>query len=269
MSRVALAKVDPIYIPSNCKAAYQLNWSLSIFWRGRPLDENWFATLIAQTEADGVRILNHASKSPNISQFLVSTRPNLPPTEISRIVKARLQRIVRDFRPKAFQRNYLIRSVGSAHRKAIERYVERQIEGLEFADLRVGDMLESLLINAPDVDLSAPFRASHAISWCNLHLVLVNAERWREVDEERLAALRAMILKVAAKNGDRISRGAILWDHIHLALGFHPSRSPEMVAPSYLNNLAYALGMKRIFQFGYYVGTFGEYDLGAIPRPDE
>jgi hypothetical protein len=30
-----------------------------------------------------------------------------------------------------------------------------------------------------------------------------------------------------------------------------------------MNNLAYAAGMKPIFKFGFYVGTFGEYDLGA------
>jgi hypothetical protein len=30
--------------------------------------------------------------------------------------------------------------------------------------------------------------------------------------------------------------------------------------------LAYAAGMKPIFQFSFYVGTFGEYDLGATRR---
>ncbi len=31
-----------------------------------------------------------------------------------------------------------------------------------------------------------------------------------------------------------------------------------------MNNLAYAAGMKPIVPFGFYVGTFGEYDLGAM-----
>jgi len=42
--------------------------------------------------------------------------------------------------------------------------------------------------------------------------------------------------------------------------------SPLEVAVGYLNNLAYAQGMKRVYQYGFYVGTFGEYDLGAIRK---
>jgi hypothetical protein len=30
-----------------------------------------------------------------------------------------------------------------------------------------------------------------------------------------------------------------------------------------MNNLAYVMGMKPVFQSGYYVTTFGEYDLGG------
>jgi len=36
------------------------------------------------------------------------------------------------------------------------------------------------------------------------------------------------------------------------------------VALGYLNNLAYAHGMTALYSFSYYVGTFGEYDMGAI-----
>ena len=42
--------------------------------------------------------------------------------------------------------------------------------------------------------------------------------------------------------------------------------SPCQVALSYMNNLAYASGMKRAFAFGFYVGTFGEYDIGVAAR---
>ena len=34
----------------------------------------------------------------------------------------------------------------------------------------------------------------------------------------------------------------------------------------YLNNLAFARGMKAVFRFSYFAGTFSEYDLGVIPR---
>jgi hypothetical protein len=42
---------------------------------------------------------------------------------------------------------------------------------------------------------------------------------------------------------------------------------PGEVALSYMNNLAYAQGMSEVFRYSYFVGTFGEYDLGVIPRP--
>ena len=64
---------------------------------------------------------------------------------------------------------------------------------------------------------------------------------------------------------ERIScPAAVLPDQIHLTLGCDLAESPEQVALSHLNNLAFAVGMKALFEYGYWVGTFGEYDLGAV-----
>jgi hypothetical protein len=61
-----------------------------------------------------------------------------------------------------------------------------------------------------------------------------------------------------------LSRAGILPDHIHVALGCPLEEAPEDVALAFLNNLAYVHGMKAVFQFGAYVGTFGEYHQGAV-----
>lgn len=53
-------------------------------------------------------------------------------------------------------------------------------------------------------------------------------------------------------------------DHLHLTMGCPIGRSPEQVALAYMNNCAYACGMKAVFQFSYFVGTIGEYDRGAV-----
>ena len=66
--------------------------------------------------------------------------------------------------------------------------------------------------------------------------------------------------------GHLLARAGILSDHVHLALGCGIEESPLQVALGYLNNLAYAQGMTAVYQFGFYVGTFGEYDWGAIRR---
>jgi REP element-mobilizing transposase RayT len=75
-----------------------------------------------------------------------------------------------------------------------------------------------------------------------------------------------MILGVVKKKGHRLSRAAILSDHVHMTIGCAIRESPEAVALTYLNNLAYAHGMQPLFCHGYYVGTFGAYDLDAVRR---
>ena len=51
-----------------------------------------------------------------------------------------------------------------------------------------------------------------------------------------------------------------------MTMGCSLNESPEAVALAYLNNLAYAQGMKPVFCYSYYVGTFGEYDMDAVRR---
>ena len=53
-------------------------------------------------------------------------------------------------------------------------------------------------------------------------------------------------------------------DHLHLALSGDIEQSPEEIAMAYLNNTAYGFGQKLIWRPGYYVGTIGEYDMGAV-----
>jgi hypothetical protein len=75
-----------------------------------------------------------------------------------------------------------------------------------------------------------------------------------------------MILKIARQRGHLLSRAAIVADHVHLALGCGIAVSPMEVALCYMNNLAYAMGMRPVFMFSYYVGTFGEYDRGVVGK---
>ena len=139
----------PIYTPEACTPAYQLDWSYCLFWRTPPADLSWFARLQAVLEGDHIRLLRHQFEEPNVSKFLISTRPAVAPL---------------------------------------------------------------------------------------------------------LIAQRVMSL------------GSLVPDHIHLTLGCQLEDSPEQIALSYMNNLAYVCGMKAVFKFSYFVGTFGEYDLGVIPR---
>ena len=53
---------------------------------------------------------------------------------------------------------------------------------------------------------------------------------------------------------------------VHILLGCAVTESPESVALSLLNNLAFVQGMKPVYRFSYYVGTFGKYDRNSIRR---
>lgn len=181
-------------------------------------------------------------------------------------VKGRLQRLIREQMPNAFRRNYGLRSVGSTRREKLEHYLQSQLERHPMADPRVQEPLKKYQIHHPRVDLSAARRTSHAIYWYNLHLVVVNDERYREVRDEALQGMRDAILKVSRERGHLLSRAAIVPDHVHLLLGCRLEESPEEVALIYLNSMAEACGRKAVFKPSYFVGTFSEYDLGVIPR---
>jgi len=256
----------PIYTPENCpNPAYQLDWSLTIFWRQPPGDSSWLDELRQQAEPDQIRILQHEFREPQVSQFLVSTRPAVAPVLVAQRVKGRLQHILR-CPTKPFQRNYGLRSIGSTRREKLEHYLQAQLGHHPLADPRVEERLRAYQIYNPDVDLSQPQETAHARYWHNLHIVIVNEERFRTTHHDHLATLRKMILSASAAKGHRISRAALLPDHIHLTLGCRLEESPEEVVLSYMNNLAFACGMKAIFRHSYFVGTFSEYDLGVIPR---
>ena len=254
----------PIYTPANCNPSYRLTWSLTLFWREPIASTDWLIDLKASTESDGVRILKHRTTQTRVSQFFISTKPEVSPQNIIRSVKGRLQHKIRKVIPKAFQRNYYLHSIGAAKRELVEHYVAHQLDHHRMADQKVQARLARYQINNSGVDLSQSVNSAHGKYIYNLHLVMVNVERWVEIRDEILGKLKNMIIAAAQKNNYRLSAAGIFPDHIHVTLGCSINTSPREVALGYLNNLAYAWGMKPIYQASYYVGTFGEYDTGVI-----
>ncbi len=66
---------------------------------------------------------------------------------------------------------------------------------------------------------------------------------------------------------DPFFNGQLVANHLHVLLGCDVADAPRDVALSLMNNLAYAHGMKRVYESSFYVGTFGPYDHGAIRPP--
>ena len=257
----------PIYTSDSCTPAYQLRWSLSLFAHADlPPAETWHESLAAATEGDSVRLLEHRFKPPNVWLFLLSTKPSVAPPQIIWSVKGRLQNLIRQTHPKAFRRNFSLTSIGDVKREAVEAYVADQLGHHRMADDRVQERLAQFQVTFPEVDLSQPAFSAHGQYIYNLHLVLVHQQRWCEVREDRLEATRDMIIRVAREKDHRLSRISLCADHLHLTMGCPYEASPAQVALGYLNNLAYAHGMAEVYRQGYYVGTFGQYDMGAAWR---
>ena len=259
--------MDPIYTSANCQPAYELRWSLSLFPDAElPQPAIWLESLQIAVERDGIRILEHRTTGQKVEQFFLTTRPDVAPPAIVKSVKGRLQHLLRPVAPNAFSRNFSLTSVGESRRHVVESYVENQLGHHRMADPRVQERLQRFQFSFPDVNLAEPEFSSHGRYLYNLHLVLVHDRRWCEVNEQRLQTTHDMIRKVATKKQQRLSRLALLTDHLHLTLRASYADSPADTALAYLNNLAYAHRMQPLYQYGYFVGTFGEYDADAIRR---
>lgn len=260
-----MSRPAAIYTRENTRPAFQLNWSISLFWRSLSIpSEIWLDPLKEITESDGVRVLEHRQSQPDISQFLASSRPDVAPADIIRSIKGRLQHLVRDQLPRAFQRNYWLTSIGSTTADCVGQYIASQLERHVLADPRVSERFERYQIHVPGVDLGRMRSSNYGRFCCSLHLVLEYEHGLYECDDEALWHVRKMVIESSEKKGWLLSRAGIVANHLHIAVGCGTTNCPADVALSYLNNLAYLYQMQPQFRFGYYAGTIGKYDLGAI-----
>lgn len=255
----------PIYTPENLGLAFQLNWAVTFFGNGELPDlTTSIESLQSVWEVEGIRVLEHRMSSPKVIKFLVSTKPDVAPKSLLRALKGRLQNAIRREIPRAFRRNYRLESVGSAKRDVVLNYVASQLDRHRLADHRVAKRFESFQISCPDVDLSHVRYTAHGQFIFNLHLVFEHDGGWKGICLEFLETTRATILGICEKKNFLLAEAGLVSDHLHLALGCTVDTSPLDVALSFLNNLMHAHGNSAIYKFGAYLGTFGNFDLGAL-----
>ena len=159
-----------------------------------------------------------------------------------------------------------MRTIGENRRKTVEDYVARQVERGRFADSRFEEFLEEFTVVDESVNLERPVKTKSGRYWYNLHVVLTVRDRSRITDRRRLTRLRDWALKVGEAKKYRISRLSMMPDHLHVSLGGNINCSPEEIALSFMNNLAYGVGQMALWQPSFYVGSFGEYDMWAVRR---
>jgi len=260
---------QPIYTADNIRPpAYRLyytwtGWPSAEGFPERPV-ESFFKALDACWADDGIRRLETDWRSNEI-QLVSSVTPAVSPAFFTGRIKGRLQHALREAGcPTKFSRKVGFRTVGENTTRDVAQYVRNQVANERFIDPRFAAMMQAFTRIDDEVDLSKPTNTASGRYWYNLHLVLVVAERGRIHDPKTLETLSRQCDAVAKKYRQWISVGSLLPDHLHVALRGDIERSPAEIALSYMNNLAYAVGQKAIWQPSFYVGTFSEYDMGAI-----
>jgi REP element-mobilizing transposase RayT len=258
-------QIQPRYTFNNCSAAYQLNWSLSVFGReSLPSPASSIEHLCEAIAKDHIKILEFNHKPPNIVQFFVSSRPDLNPAGIVRLIKGRWQYLMRSTEPIQFRRNYRITSIGSAKADVLDAYIDRQPDRHPMADHRVQELLESLQFYESQVDLTNIRRSSHGEFLYALQVVIESESGWHDVRPSVLTAYRQAIIASCHKHGWLLSRIGLLSNHIHVLVGPCIEDTPMDVALVLMNNMVFTQDMKPMFRTSFYLGTFGEYDRGAI-----
>ena len=188
------------------------------------------------------------------------------PVVLAQRAKGRLQNDLRKSSSAfaGFSRKVSVRSVGENSRQQVEEYIDGQVGKERFLDSGFEAVLRQFTVRCPEVDLSQPTESTHGRYWYNLHLVLVVSERGPVYDSDCLAKIRDGCFAIARKKGHRIAILSVLPTHVHIAMRGDIKHSPQEIGLGFQNNLAYLLGQIRIWRAGYYVGTFSEYDMGAI-----
>jgi REP element-mobilizing transposase RayT len=216
-------------------------------------------------EKDGLRLLEpHATAE--MVQLLFSVNPQVSPTFFCMRVKGRLQHALRKSgAPVDFSRKVSFRSLGENTSAVVENYIRGQVGKEDFADPRFRETMRRFTIVCDDVRLAEPSESNSGRYWYDLHLVLVVAGRFRITAPEHLGRIRNAALAAAVEGGHRIAALSVMPDHVHMALRGNIERSPEEIALSFQNGLARAAGC-RVWQDGFYVETFSEYDLDVVRR---
>ena len=259
---------QPIYTPENVRHAYHLRFGWTGWPSGGelpdpPVGEAW-QDLVAGWEKDGLRLLEQRWTREQV-QMTFSTTPEVSPELVASRAKGRLQHALRMAgTPVAFARNFAVRSIGDNTRAAVAGYVANQVVRSDLADPRFRETLAEFAVRDDTVDLTQPTATGSGRYWYNLHLVLVVAERQRFGKRETLAALREMSVRVGRGRRIGIAVLSFMPDHLHAVLRPEPALAPATVAMGFQNNLAWAVGPCAFWEFTYYVGTFGEYTMGAV-----
>ncbi|WP_197171143.1 transposase [Novipirellula aureliae] len=261
--------LKPLYLPGNIKPAYRLRYG----WTGwtssgdfPAIPSGGLAELSDAWKRDAMRLLRHRIDGNQI-QMLFSTKPSVSPAFVAQRGKGRLDHYFRTSPiPVVFSRKVAVRSIGENTNEQVLHYIARQVEKEPFVDPQFANRIAPFTKRFDDVDVNKPIEVKRGRYWYGLHLVLVTSERYRFKQLDAFERIFRWCHAIARKKEYRLGAISVMPDHLHLCLVGTIEQSPEAIALSFQNNLAYAFDQTRIWEPTYYVGTVGAYDMGAVRR---
>jgi REP element-mobilizing transposase RayT len=263
-----MAKPRPIYTPKNVRKIHHLRYD----WTGWLSDEAPFPA----TTQDAIRACREGWEKDGLSfsefrihndraQILFDARPDISPVTCTTRVKGRLQHALRQAgTPVHFSRKISFRSLGENVDRTVEGYLRKQVRKEGFVDPRYEARMNAFTIESDAVELSQPVATKSGRYWYGLHVVVVMASRRRVIDLGLMGKMRDACLAIGRKKECGIKAVSVMPDHTHVAIKGNIALSPEEIAMSFLNNLAFVMGRNRVWKDEYYVGTFSEYGMDTI-----
>ncbi|MEM7311875.1 MAG: transposase [Planctomycetota bacterium] len=260
---------QPIYTTDKINSAYCLRY----VWTGWPKNGStfpsepsteFFDSLDKAWQEDGLRIVSVNWRSDRI-QIAFSAVPHVAPTLFVGRVKGRLQHALRKVViPAVFSRKVAFRAIGNNHSEEIERYLSKQVDRERFVDSEFAELLEGFTHIGDVKRFRKPLTSVSGRYWYNLHIVLVTSGRGKIDSLNTLRKLDRSFEATANKHGYDLVMRSWLLDHVHVALRGNIEQSPQEIALSLMNNSAYTFGQNAVWQFGFYAGSFSEYDVNAV-----
>jgi REP element-mobilizing transposase RayT len=263
------AKPQPMYTPPLVTATYVLHYDCTVWLSAGhdfPVCTSDAVKNTANLWINDALFLEEFKIRKDKIQILFRARPDVSPVVFASRIKGRLQHTLRTMGyPLKFSRKVSFRCLGDNISAAVVGYLKKQVRKEGFVDPSFAANMEKFTVVRDDVNLAEPCKTVRGRYWYNLHLVLVVEGRVQLGRMKSLEILRDGCLRIAKSKGYQLKSVSVMLEHIHIALRGIPEQSPQDIALAFMNNLAWIMGRNRIWQNGYYVGTFSEYSLSNLP----
>ena len=240
-------------------------------WTGWPTEGTAFPPLppleaaIAGWQGDGMELKAQDASAARI-MLTFRAAPHVAPVLLAQRAKGRLQHAFRTAGASVdFSRKVSVMSLGENLTDTVEQYIRDQLVHADLADPRYRRMLAEAAFEDPSVSLDEPAATHSGRYGYNLHIVLVTADRSRLARAESMLGLRDKTLAAALQAGFAVKMLAVMPDHLHVAVRGWPEQSPQEIGLAIQNTTAEIAGY-RLWQDGFYVGTFGAYALDLVRR---